>query len=80
MHISKEHISNIITILKKCKSSKLSKVVDENNNYMTNGELLNTLKLIAFTDGDVEVCEVYLKYFEEYCIQLKARDYLNYFE
>lgn len=75
-----EHISNIITILKKCNSSKLTKVVDENNNYMTNGELLNVLKLICFTDGDVSICDTYLKNFEEYCIVLKARDYTNYFE
>lgn len=75
-----DHISNIITILKKCNPLKLSKVVDEDNNYMTNGELLNILKLINFTDGDVETCEVYLKNFEFYCTQLRARDYLNYFE
>lgn len=75
-----EHISNIIAILKKCNSSKLSKVVDENNNYMTNGELLNILKLICFTDGDVEMRDINLKNFEEYCIIIKARNYINYFE
>lgn len=75
-----EHISNIITILKKCNSSELSIVVDGNNNYMTNGELLNSLKLICFTDGDVTIYDTYLKNFEQYCIALRARDYINYFE
>lgn len=46
-----DHISNIIAILKKCNSSKLSKVVDENNNFMTNGELLNELKLLLLQMG-----------------------------
>ena len=42
-----DHISNIIAILKKCNPLKLSKVVDEDNNYMTNGELLNITFIIA---------------------------------
>lgn len=70
-------ISDIITLLEKFPSDASTGVVNINNEVMTNQDLLSTLALIKFISGDIQISEVGLKNFEEYCSILTMKDFIG---
>lgn len=65
-----KHISEIIDHLSSLDSldkNKLTIVHDWNGEILVVNRLINELKIMVFTDGDIEICDTGLVNLLEYC-------------